>query len=75
MDRGDQAEIRLGLAAVEQRRNWRAGLLFSGLYLFRFTLLASPFVFTHASSVPRVAEFTPDDFKLAARISGTMGVG
>ena len=48
-----------------------ARLLLRRLYLFRFSLLASPFIFTHASSVPRVAEFTPDDFKSAARISGT----
>ena len=37
---------------------WRPGLLLRRLYLFRFSLLASPFVFTHASSVPRVAEIT-----------------
>ena len=65
MDRGDQAEVRLRVAAVvEQRRKIRQadlarpGLLLRRLYLFRFSLLASPFVFTHASSVPRVAEIT-----------------
>ena len=42
-----------------------AGLLLRRLYLFRFSLLASSFVFTHTSSVPRVAEFTPNDFKSA----------
>ena len=72
MDRSDQAEVRLRVAAVERKirqADLGVGLLLRRLYLFRFSLLASPFVFTHASSVPRVAEFAPNDFKSAEKIA------
>jgi hypothetical protein len=79
MDRGDQAEIRLRVWLQSRKAEdpliWHAGLLLRRFYLFRFSLLASTFVFTHASSVPRLAELTPDDFKSVAGISGTIGAG
>ena len=51
MDRGDQAEVRLGLAAVEQRRKIRAGV--PDYFLGVFTCFGFRF------SRPRLSLLTP----------------